>query len=69
MVRTFFFTVFALLVAAVFAVPTEKERRQFSPADIINALGIGLVADIHAFITVRKGCLNPVQRTYSRPLA
>lgn len=65
MVRTFFFTVFALLVAAVFAVPTEKERRQFSPADIINALGVGLVKDIHAFITVRKRSLNPVQRTYS----
>ncbi|KAF5352570.1 hypothetical protein D9756_006177 [Leucocoprinus leucothites] len=50
MAQAFFFSIFALLFAAVFAVPTVQPR-QFSPGDIINALGIGLVTDIHAFIT------------------
>ncbi|KAJ3576095.1 hypothetical protein NP233_g667 [Leucocoprinus birnbaumii] len=51
MAQAFFFSIFALLFTAVFAVPTV-EPRQFSAGDIINALGIGLVTDIHAFITL-----------------
>ncbi|KXN85775.1 hypothetical protein AN958_10958 [Leucoagaricus sp. SymC.cos] len=54
MARAIFFTIFALLLATVLAVPAQIEPRQFSPGDIINALGIGLVTDIHAFITLES---------------
>jgi hypothetical protein len=52
MIRACYLAIFALLFAAVLAVPAQVEPRQFSPGDIINALGVGLVKDINVIITV-----------------
>lgn len=52
MARAFFSSVLVFLFAVVCAVPTQIDTRQLNPADIINALGIGLVSKIHTIITV-----------------
>jgi hypothetical protein len=52
MARTFFFGILVYLFAVVCAVPAQIERALLNPAEIINALGIGIVSDIHVTITV-----------------
>jgi hypothetical protein len=53
--RTLFALVGSLLAASASATPAVDNRAaDFSIADIINALGIGLVKDINAFITLES---------------
>ncbi|EKM84298.1 hypothetical protein AGABI1DRAFT_110844 [Agaricus bisporus var. burnettii JB137-S8] len=60
MARAFFSSVLVFLFAVVCAVPTQIDTRQLNPADIINALGVGLVSKIHTIITLESLTTNLV---------